>query len=664
MLFAYVGTFKMIIIFLFSFLFISCLPSLYSATDYTTTSMPICPKSFSCPNSPPFNYPLYNATDSHCGLIKVNCTSNGTELEFREQLYEIGVNAGHDSYILVRNIMFEKLVNDRKCDAFTYDFTSPSPLLYSVLIIPFAQFYKCTKAPKHVAIMEAYFNQSTYNRYKGCRDHNFYYKYNISDTTIVSDLPHTCQVIRLPVNVPWEGNIVPEKTNIFSLLSSKFFISFRVSPSCHDCRKKHGMCDTHDGRFRCLDAKKEKPLTRRIRVLAGSVSLVVFFLVIFIIWRLYKSNRLSYFSSKEKSPNVEDGSIFSGVSFFSYNELEDATQNFNPSQELGNGGFGAVYYGKLQDGREVAVKRLYEHNYKRVQQFMNEVQILTRLRHPNLVVLYGCTTRQSHELLLVYEYISNGTIYDHLHGNLSNLRLLTWPLRMNVAIETAKALVYLHASEIIHRDVKTTNILLDHSFGAKVADFGVSRILPNNVTHVSTAPQGTPGYVDPQYHHRYQLTDKSDVYSFGVVLIELISSMRAFDLNRHDDEICLANMALNRIQSGALDQLIDPVLGSHTDPEIMRMITSVAELAFRCLQFYSEIRPTMNEVLIVLEDIQVEGRIDTDESIKKSETSDMTVLLKDFPPSPVSFTTEGHSLDQLHYRCHIDFSLDQENVCK
>ena len=137
------------------------------------------------------------------------------------------------------------------------------------------------------------------------------------------------------------------------------------------------------------------------------------------------------------------------------------------------------------------MKRLYRHNYKRVQQFINEVEILAKLRHPNLVLLYGCTSTQSHDLLLVYEYIPNGTVADHLHGPEANPSLLTWPIRMNIAIETASALAYLHATEIIHRDVKTNNILLDHNFCVKVADFGLSRLLPNDVTHVSTAPQGT-----------------------------------------------------------------------------------------------------------------------------------------------------------------------------
>ena len=260
--------------------------------------------------------------------------------------------------------------------------------------------------------------------------------------------------------------------------------------------------------------------------------------------------------------------------------------------------------GKLRDGREVAVKRLYEYNCKQVTQFMNEIVILTCLRHRSLVTLYGCTSDQSRELLLVYEYIPNGTVADHLHGNRAKDGSLTWSIRMNIAIEIASALAYLHASDIIHRDVKTSNILLDKKFCVKVADFGLSRLFPEDVTHVSTAPQGNPGYVDPEYHQCYQLTDKSDVYSFGVVLIELISSMPAVDINRHRHEINLANFAINRIQNRALNELIDPSLGFESDSSIERMTTSVAELAFLCLQLGKEMRPTMDEVLEALKEIK------------------------------------------------------------
>ena len=159
--------------------------------------------------------------------------------------------------------------------------------------------------------------------------------------------------------------------------------------------------------------------------------------------------------------------------------------------------------GYLKDGRVVAVKRLYNNSYRRVEQFQNEAGILSGLRHPNLVMFYGCTPCASRELLLVYEFVANGTVADHLHGHRAPERALSWPLRLSVAVESAAALTYLHAIEppVVHRDVKTTNILLDADFHVKVADFGLSRLFPLDVTHVSTAPQGTPGYAQ-KFSHR------------------------------------------------------------------------------------------------------------------------------------------------------------------
>lgn len=352
--------------------------------------------------------------------------------------------------------------------------------------------------------------------------------------------------------------------------------------------------------------------------------------------------------------DLEKGSTYFGVKVFEYVELEEATKNFDPSRELGDGGFGTVYYGELRDGRVVAVKRLYENNLRRVEQFMNEVDILTRLQHQNLVKLYGCTSRRSRELLLVYEYIPNGTVADHLHGKQASSNFLPWRVRLNIAVETADALTYLHASDVIHRDVKTNNILLENDFRVKVADFGLSRLFPTDVSHISTAPQGTPGYVDPEYYQCYQLTDKSDVYSFGVVLCELLSSRPAVDTNRHRQDINLANMSVNRIQNRTLHELIDPSLGFETDYAVRRMITLAAELAFRCLQEERDMRPTMEEVLDSLKRIGTEQIkeqkaevmdevLDTlrgfqykNATVKKAEVidirSDDVGLLKNMPP--------------------------------
>ncbi|XP_020549263.1 LEAF RUST 10 DISEASE-RESISTANCE LOCUS RECEPTOR-LIKE PROTEIN KINASE-like 1.2 isoform X4 [Sesamum indicum] len=455
------------------------------------------------------------------------------------------------------------------------------------------------------------------------------------------------------VVAPVEGFYMNEgndgMVNLREVLRRGFALNW-IASDCNTCEDSGGRCgfNATTFHFRCFcpdrpHSRSCKPERSRLTlILVTTLSGVGFFLVVcvlvtYIIWQRKKIISRGYLLSRNLSSDpssksdIEGGSLYFGIPIFSCAELEEATNNFDSSKELGDGGFGTVYYGKLRDGREVAIKRLYEHNYRRVQQFMNEIKILTSLRHPNLVSLYGCTSRRSRELLLVYEYIPNGTVGDHLHGDRAKEAPLTWPVRMSIAIETASALAYLHKSDIIHRDVKSNNILLDSNFCVKVADFGLSRLFPNDVTHISTAPQGTPGYVDPEYHQCYQLTDKSDVYSFGVVLIELISSMPAVDISRHRHEINLANLAVNRIQRCAFDELIDPSLGYETDAEVMRMTTSVAELAFRCLQLEKDMRPSMDEVLSFLQDIQAgeDGKFEETEMDNHSST-----VTRKIPPSP------------------------------
>ncbi|KEH26992.1 tyrosine kinase family protein [Medicago truncatula] len=284
---------------------------------------------------------------------------------------------------------------------------------------------------------------------------------------------------------------------------------------------------------------------------------------------------------------------------FHHAELEEATNHFDTF--LGSGGFGRVYYGKLKDGREVAIKRFHEETEKTINQFMKEIEILSHLHHQNLVSLYGCSSRHSNKHMLVYEYISNGTLTQHLHG--SSFSKLSWLTRLNIAIETANALVFLHDSGIIHRDIKGSNILLDESFAVKVADFGLSRFLPDYVTHVSTLPVGTRAYIDPDYYDTGRVSEKSDVYSFGVILFELISSKPA-SLMQGTEHVTLAQFAMSKILNKELQMLVDQSLQISFNKNVVEMITTVTELAFQCVQCPKELRPTMKQVLETLQGIR------------------------------------------------------------
>ncbi|PSR91138.1 Leaf rust 10 disease-resistance locus receptor-like protein kinase [Actinidia chinensis var. chinensis] len=601
-----------------------------------------CPESFDCGTHGQIQFPYTNSTYPDCGLVPVNCSKSLPEVISGERRYEVTSQLEEDS-IKIKDRYLEKLIKPDRCDLVGYNLSITSSPFIS--FTPNLTLFKCSNGSDgRPPQTDDYFRGNPSHR--DCQNYTLYYKYPIDPVPPHGSYPSNCVVINhLPIaQTPKNPGVI----DLFSLLTAEFTIKLLVAEECLNCFSSGGIYLKQSGKFHCID-KNEGGSSRLVLILATVIPGVIVLPCLFlIIWKCNKWNHISSYifrrnisSDPSLKEDLEGGSVYFGVPVFTYSELKEATHNFDPSKELGDGGFGTVYYGKLQDGREVAVKRLYEHNCKRVTQFMNEIEILTCLRHPSLVTLYGCTSRHSRELLLVYEYIPNGTVADHLHGNRAKDSSLTWPIRMNIAIETATALSYLHASEIIHRDVKTSNILLDNNFCVKVADFGLSRLFPNDVTHVSTAPQGTPGYVDPDYHQCYQLTDKSDVYSFGVVLIELISSLPAVDINRHRHEINLANLAINRIQNGAFNELIDLSLGYESDSTVERMTTSVAEVAFRCLQREKEMRPTMDEVLETLKDIQGYKDENSGTMPPFSPDDDEAMLLKNkkVPPSPVSLTS-------------------------
>ncbi|KAF5755550.1 putative wall-associated receptor kinase [Helianthus annuus] len=218
-------------------------------------SIPICPESFRCAALPPFMYPFYNATDTSCGLIKVNCTPKPEEILIGGWPYVILERSDSGSSVLIYNKTFDQLLNNNTCEALMENFTSPSPLLYSFSTDPFITLFKCPNKLGYAQQVHTYFNQRNYNSYNGCEGYNFYYKYLVSNATVQKDLPSTCQVIQLPVKQRWQFYPQqPDEINISSLLSSAFTISFQMSASCEDCHRRFGQCDTNNGYFQCIHA--------------------------------------------------------------------------------------------------------------------------------------------------------------------------------------------------------------------------------------------------------------------------------------------------------------------------------------------------------------------------------------------------------------------------
>eukprot|EP01018_Ginkgo_biloba_P008801 Gb_08281 [translate_table: standard] len=335
----------------------------------------------------------------------------------------------------------------------------------------------------------------------------------------------------------------------------------------------------------------------KLPIILGTIAAAV--VVVVGLGLLWKNKAIGRFNHKlifhQNEAQYKFPAIFNSKLNFRYRILQIATENFDPTNKLGEGGFGSVYKGVLTDGREIAVKRLCFNRGRGVGEFFNEVNLINSVKHKNLVKLLGCSVKGP-ERLLVYEYVANKSLDQFLFDPNKN-RLLDWPRRFDIILGTARGLAYLHeesAIRIIHRDIKASNILLDQNLKPKIADFGLARYFAADQSHLSTGIAGTLGYMAPEYCVRGQLTEKADVFSFGVLVIEIVSGKRNNNFILAERIQTLLAVIWNHYKSETVSDIIDSNIKENLHKEEALRVLQVALL---CTQASGKLRPSMSEAI-------------------------------------------------------------------
>ncbi|XP_020418358.1 probable LRR receptor-like serine/threonine-protein kinase RFK1 isoform X2 [Prunus persica] len=348
--------------------------------------------------------------------------------------------------------------------------------------------------------------------------------------------------------------------------------------------------------FNIEDEADLKPCTnggnaRTIYIVAG-VAVGALCLTLFILAILWWKGLLRGKRGRQKGRDMQTGT-------FTLKQIKVATDDFDPSNKIGEGGFGPVYKGHLPDGSLVAVKQLSSNSRQGNREFLNEMGMISCVQHPNLVKLHGCCI-EGDQLLLVYEYMENNSLAGALFGRENHRIKLDWPTRLNICTGIARGLAFLHEEsrlKIVHRDIKATNVLLDGDLNPKISDFGLAKLDEEEKTHISTRVAGTIGYMAPEYALWGRLTYKADVYSFGVVVLEVVSGKKN-SYAPSDSCVCLLDWACHLQQTGNLKELVDERLRYEVNGQEAEVMVKVGLL---CTNASPSLRPTMSEVVSMLE---------------------------------------------------------------
>ncbi|KAJ9183089.1 hypothetical protein P3X46_006998 [Hevea brasiliensis] len=328
------------------------------------------------------------------------------------------------------------------------------------------------------------------------------------------------------------------------------------------------------------------------------------------------------------------------VKLYTYKELRNATEDFSTANKIGEGGFGSVYKGKLKDGRIAAIKVLSAESRQGVKEFLTEINVISEIEHENLVKLYGCCVEGNHRIL-VYNYLENNSLAQTLLGESHSNIQFSWRTRSKICIGVARGLAFLHEDlrpYIVHRDIKASNILLDKDLTPKISDFGLAKLIPPNMTHVSTRVAGTIGYLAPEYAIRGQLTRKADIYSFGVLLVEIVSGRCNTNTRLPIDEQHLLERTWELYERKELVGLVDTSLNGDFDAEEACKFLKIGLL---CTQDTPKLRPSMSTVVKLLT-----GKKDVDNSkiTKPGLISDFMDLKVRPPPKAKSEIKTGSNM--------------------